>query len=99
LEIRYFNNNKREIPAAVTGAFRINRNPSVEALASFTKIHGYLSGQIEQRMATLDKIKGFPIVKIKDTGNIILSAVLFEKATTDPVPAKLLINMLNNLAK
>jgi len=99
LEIRYFNNNKREIPTAIADAFRINRNPSVDALASFTKIHGYLSGQIEQRMATLDKIKGFPIVKIKDTGNVILSAVLFEKATTDPVPAKLLINMLNNLAK
>ncbi|MDB5110124.1 MAG: glycosyl hydrolase family 2, partial [Mucilaginibacter sp.] len=99
LDIRYFNNNQREKPTVVTDAFRINRDPSVEALASFTKIHGYLSGQVSARMSTLDKIKGFPIVKIKDSqGNAILSAILFEKAVTDPVPAKLLINMLNDLA-
>lgn len=100
LDIRYFNNNQREKPTVVTDAFRINRDPSVVALASFTKIHGYLSGQVSARMATLDKIKGFPIVKIKDgQGKVLLSAVLFEKSVTDPVPAKLLINMLCDLAK
>lgn len=99
LETRNFNNNERELPAVLSGAFRINRSPNVQALASFTKIHGYLSGSIPERMARLDKIKGFPIVKIKDTGSIILSEMMLNKAVTDPVAAKLLVNYLNDLGK
>jgi beta-galactosidase len=100
LEIRYFNNNEREMPSVISGGLSINRSPYVEALASFTKVHGYLQGNVTQRMTRLDKIKGFPIVKIKDgNGDVILSEMLFEKAVTDPVAAKLLINMLNDLAK
>jgi beta-galactosidase len=100
LEMRYFNDDKREMPLVISGAFRINRNPNIEALASFTKVHGYLQGNVEQKMARLDKIKGFPIVIIKDnSGKAILSEILLEKAVTDPVAAKLLINMLNDLAK
>jgi beta-galactosidase len=99
LDTRLFTNNKREMPSVIAGAFRINRDPKVEALASFTKVHGYLQGQIEERMARLDGIRGYPIVKIKDKGSIILSEILVDKAETDPVAAKLLVNMLVDLAK
>jgi beta-galactosidase len=100
LDIRYFNNNKREKPTVIADAFRINRSANVEPLSSFVKIHGYLSSNVEARMKALDKIKGFPLVKIKEgTGRATLSAILFEKADTDPVAAKLLVNVLTELAK
>jgi beta-galactosidase/beta-glucuronidase len=98
LETRYLNNNRREIPSVISGAFRINRAPAVEPLASFVKIHGYLPGEVNERQGRLDKIKGFPLVSIKDKGNVLLSEIRVEKATTDPIAAELLINMLVNLA-
>lgn len=99
LDTRLFTNNKREMPAVISGAFRITRNPKLEAPASFTKVHAYLPGQSEERVALIDGIRGYPIVKIKDGGNAILSELLVEKATTDPVAAKLLVNMLKELTK
>lgn len=99
LDTRNFTNNKRELPAVIDGAFRINRDPKVEALASFTKVHGYLQGQIEERMHRLDGIRGYPIVKINDKGTVILSEMLTDKATTDPIAAKLLVNMLIDLTR
>jgi beta-galactosidase len=99
LETRYLNNNKRESPSVISGAFRINRNPNVEALASFIKIHGYLSGTVNERQSTLDKIKGFPIVKIKDQGTVLLSEIRLEKTLTDPIAGKLLVNMLLDLTR
>jgi beta-galactosidase len=100
LETRYLNNNKRESPAVISGAYRINRNPNVEALASFIKIHGYLPGQVKDRVKRLDEIKGFSIVKIKDhNGEALLSEMMLDKTVTDPVAGKLLVNMLVDLSK
>lgn len=98
METRYFNNNKRENPFAMKNAYKISRDQSVEALASFVKIHGYLEGNMEERAGKLDEIKGFPIVKIRNTGTAILSEMLLEKGTTDPIAGKLFINMLKDLA-
>jgi hypothetical protein len=97
LETRYLNNNKRESPAVLSGAFRINRDANVEALATFSKIHGYLPGDVNARMKRLDQIKGFSIVKIKDHGVALLSEIRLEKAVSDPVAGKLLVNMLLDL--
>lgn len=100
LDIRYFNANKREKPIVINNAFRINRGPNVEALSSFVKIHGYLSSNVASRIKALDKIKGFPLVKIKEgAGNAILSTILFEKSSTDPIAAKLLVNVLIELSR
>ena len=100
LETRYLNNNLRESPAVITGAYRINRSPNVEALASFIKIHGYLSGQVNSRVKRLDQIKGFSIIKIKDhDGEVLLSEIMLDKTVTDPVAGKLLVNMLVDLSK
>ncbi|NOW93639.1 glycoside hydrolase family 2 protein [Mucilaginibacter sp. SG564] len=100
LEIRYLNNNQPESPSVISGAYRINRDAHVEALASFIKIHGYLSGNVNERMRALDKIKGFPIVKINDgKGAVLLSEIRLDKAITDPVAGRLLINMLLDLTR
>ncbi|ANI89982.1 glycosyl hydrolase family 2 [Arachidicoccus ginsenosidimutans] len=100
LDIRYFNDDKNEAPSVCFGAYQINRNANVEALASSVKIHGYLSGSLQRRSATLDKIKGFPIVQITEgEGMAILSTMEFEKGITDPVAEKLLSNILAYLSK
>lgn len=98
LETRYFNNNKRESPAVISAAYRVNRQSGTEALATFSKVHGYLEGDIYERTKKLDEIKGFPIVKINAKGTAILSEVLLTKGNTDPVAGKLFINMLEELA-
>ncbi|MNJ95601.1 Beta-glucuronidase [compost metagenome] len=97
MDTRYFNNNKRENPFAMRSAYKINRDQGVEVLASFVKIHGYLEGNTDERIRKLDDIKGFPIVKIKNTGTAILSEMMLEKGTTDPIAGKLFVNMLKDL--
>ncbi|WEK17808.1 MAG: glycoside hydrolase family 2 TIM barrel-domain containing protein [Candidatus Pedobacter colombiensis] len=98
METRYFNNNKRDNPLVMKSAYKINRDQGIEALASFVKIHGYLEGDMNERTRKLDEIKGFPIVKIKNTGTAILSEMMLEKGTTDPVAGKLFVNMLKDLS-
>jgi hypothetical protein len=100
LETRYFNNNQPEIPTVCSGAFQVTPGAGMEALASSVKVHGYLQGDIYSRRDHLDKMKGYPIVKIKkNKGVIILSTMSLEKGTTDPVAGKLLSNMLVALLK
>ena len=98
LELRYFNNNKREIPVVCRVALQLNRNENVEELASHTKIHGYVQGNMEQRVDYMKTIKGFPIVKIREgKGEALISTMSHEKSSTDPVAARLLANMINSM--
>ncbi|PRD48879.1 glycoside hydrolase family 2 protein [Sphingobacterium haloxyli] len=98
MDLRYFNDNSRENPLVAKSVYQINRGSNIEPLAVFTKVHGYLEGPIEQRIKTLDAMRGFPLVKIKDKkGEVILSEILFHKAKTDPVAGKLLVNLIFNL--
>jgi hypothetical protein len=97
LELRYFNNNKRELPAVCNMSLTINRNNNIDLLASHIRIHGYINGDMEQRSEFMKTIKGFPIVKIKDNGDAIISTMMVEKGITDPVAGKLLSNMVADL--
>ena len=97
LDLRYFNNNRPESPAVCGGSFQIIRQPELSAPASFTRVHGYLQGDIDQRAAALEKLRGFPIVRIQDRGTIILSQVMWDKAATDPIAGRLLSNMIRAL--
>jgi len=96
LELRYFNDNKREVPTVCEAAMKIKRDNHVIELASQAKIHGYIDGSMEQRTKRVSDIKGFPLFKIVDKGEAIVSTMSTEKALTDPVAAKLLMNMLMN---
>jgi hypothetical protein len=86
LELRYFNNNKREIPVVCYSAFKINRNPNVEELANQTKIHGYIEGEMDTRSDYVKTIKGFPLLRITEgKGCALISSMAHEKTTTDPL--------------
>jgi beta-galactosidase len=98
MDLRYFNNNQREPPTVCAGAFRITRGAELTAPVSFTRVHGYLSGDVAQRVAALEKLRGFPILRIGDKGTLFLSQVSLDKAVTDPVAGRLFTNLLKSLA-
>ncbi|HEV2480602.1 MAG TPA: glycoside hydrolase family 2 TIM barrel-domain containing protein, partial [Puia sp.] len=98
LDIRNFYNGKTEPPTVCANAFAVVRGEKLSAPASFTRVHGYLSGDMGQRVAVMEKLRGFPVVRIGDKGVLYLSQVLLEKAVTDPVAGRLFTNMLKSLA-
>jgi hypothetical protein len=97
-DLRYFNNNKPEIPTVCRMAFTVNRHPNVLELANQTKIHGYIHGEMQERSEYVKSIKGFSILRINQGGSVIVSGMNLEKATTDPIAGRLLVNMLNDLS-
>ncbi len=100
LELRYFNNNKREIPTICNTVLKVNRNANIEELANQTKIHGYINGDMTQRSEYVKTIKGYPLLKIHDNkGEATISTMSLEKAVTDPVAGKLLTNIIYDLLK
>lgn len=94
-DIRYFNNNRREIPTVCNAAFKINRNPNVIELANQTKIHGYINGAMAERSEYVKTIKGFPLLKINSGGSAIISTMNLEKSVTDPIAGRLFTNIIN----
>ncbi|MHC1705710.1 MAG: glycoside hydrolase family 2 protein [Tenuifilaceae bacterium] len=97
LDLRYFNNNKTEIPTVCEVAFRVNRDKNVVELANQTKIHGYIVGEMLERSDFVKSIKGFPIIRINKGGSAIISGMRHEKSITDPIAGRLLVNMINAL--
>ena len=51
-----------------------------------------------QRVTAVEKLRGFPVLRIGDKGTLFLSQVLLDKAVTDPVAGRLFTNMLKSLA-
>lgn len=99
LALRYYNDDRAETPTVCAGAFQVNRSPRLETLASSEAVHGYLQGSFAARSRTLDKIKGYPLVRLENgKGRIVLSTMLLGKGATDPLAGKLLANLLTALA-
>jgi beta-galactosidase len=96
-DIRYFNNNKTEVPTVCNAAFKINRSKEVIELANQTKIHGYINGEMKERSEYVKTIKGFPILRINKGGSSIISTMNLEKSVTDPIAGRLFTNMINEL--
>lgn len=101
LELRYFNNNKREIPTACNATLTINRNENLTELAGQMKIHAYLDEKsVEERIRRMNSMRGFTLLQIKEgKGEAMVSTMCTEKAITDPVAGKLLVNMINKTMK
>lgn len=99
LELRYFNNNKREIPQACTATLKVHRHKNVTELAGQMKIHAYIDGRKpEDRIERIESMRGLTMLQIADgKGEAMISTMCTEKATTDPVAGKLVVNMINCL--
>ena len=99
LDLRYFNNNTREIPLACHATLKANRNENVTELAGQMKIHAYIDGgKPEDRIQKIESMRGLTLLQIKDgKGTATVSTLCTEKADTDPIAGKLLVNMINTL--
>jgi hypothetical protein len=50
-----------------------------------------------ERSEYVKTIKGFSILRINKGGSATISGMQLEKATTDPIAGRLLVNMVNDL--
>ncbi len=99
LELRYFNNNKREIPVACTATLKAHRHKNVTELAGQMKIHAYIDGgKPEERIERIESMRGLTMLQIADgKGEALISTMCTEKTATDPIAGKLVVNMINSL--
>ncbi len=99
LDLRYFNNNRREIPLVCNAALKAVRHQNVTELASQMKIHAYIDGgKPEDRIERIESMRGLTLLGIHDgKGDAIVSTMCTEKATTDPIAGRLLVNLINEL--
>ena len=93
------NNNKREIPVACTATLKAHCHKNVTELAGQMKIHAYIDdGKPEDRIERIESMRGLTMLQIADgQGEAIISTMCTEKATTDPIAGKLVVNMINCL--
>lgn len=99
LELRYFNNNKREIPLVCNANLKVLRHEKVKELASQMKIHAYIDdGKPEDRINRIESMRGLTLLQIVEgKGLATVSTMCIEKADTDPVAGRLLVNLINGL--
>ena len=99
LDIRYFNNNQREIPLACTATLKAERADAVKELASQMKIHAYIDGGApEDRIKKIESMRGLTLLEITDgKGKAVVSTIATDKTTTDPVAGRMLANMISTL--
>lgn len=101
LDLRYFNNNKREIPTACHATLKAVRNENVKELASQMKIHAYIDGGApEDRMNKIESMRGLTLLEIADgNGRGMVSTIATDKADTDPIAGHMLTNMVKSLLR
>ena len=95
LELRYFNNGRREIPLACRSVLKAVRDDAVTELASQMKIHAYIDGGTpEDRIARIESMRGLTLMRIDDgTGSAVISTMCTDKAVSDPVAGRILANL------
>lgn len=101
LDLRYFNNNRREIPLACTATLKAPRCEAVTELAGQMKIHAYIDGgKPEDRIRRIESMRGLTLMQIAGgKGKSLVSTMCTEKALTDPIAGRLLVNIINEGAK
>ena len=65
------------------------------------KIHAYIDeGTPEDRLRKINSMRGFTLLQINEgKGQAMISTISTEKAVTDPVAGKILVNMINTMLK
>ena len=101
MELRYWNNDRREIPLVCNATLKTKRCPEVEELAGQMKIHAYIDGgKPEDRIRRIDQMRGFTLLRIHEgKGQVLVSTMCTEKAATDPIAAQLLLNLIQSPTK
>ncbi|BDD05146.1 glycoside hydrolase family 2 protein [Aureibacter tunicatorum] len=95
MEMSWWTMGENEVLGIVRRSFCIDPDSkSVKPLATFIRTHSYLMGASKY----LPKYSGAPMVEIDKGGNVIIASELeLNTAENDPIPAKLLVNVLDYL--
>lgn len=99
LELRYFNNDEQKIPTVCNAVLNVSRNKNVLELANHMKVHNYIQPvKPADRIEYYNKIAGLTLFQVKESKGIVtVSTMCTEKADTDPIAGKLLLNLINDL--
>ncbi|HXC35527.1 MAG TPA: glycoside hydrolase family 2 TIM barrel-domain containing protein [Candidatus Acidoferrales bacterium] len=94
LDIAWFDRGGRRVPIACSGVYQIARDQTaMSALADQCDLHGYLN-----EPSQIEKYAGSPLVEIRiGKGHLIASELNFDSASNDPIPRRLLSNIINCL--
>ena len=100
MDMRYYNDGTAALPAVCRTALKSKRCPQVEELAGYMDIHAYIDARPDVRMKQLDAIRGFSLERISSgSGSAMVSTICTEKAASDPLAARLLVNILSDAKK
>lgn len=101
LDLRYFNNERREIPTACHTTIMANRSDSLIELASQMKIHAYIDGgDLDERIKKIESMRGLSLMEIESgNGRVIVSTMATDKAATDPIAARIVSNIIHYLSE
>ena len=96
MELRYWNDDCREMPRVCSATLKTVRSENVDELAGQMKIHAYIDGgKPEDRIRRIEQMRGYTLLRIHaGRGSAIVSTLCTEKATTDPIAAQMLYNIL-----
>lgn len=96
LDLRYFNNGRREIPLACNAVYKVVRHDNVRELASQMKIHAYIDGgKPEDRIAKIESMRGLTLFEITDNeGKGLVSTICVDKGASDPIAGRVLVNII-----
>lgn len=72
LDLRYFNDNKGELPAVCKDALIVKRGPQLEVLAKHINVHGYIKGEMAERAEYMSPTQGTTLVNICQGGTLYL---------------------------
>ena len=97
MELRYWNNDLREMPRVCTATLKTVRSTHVDELAGQMKIHAYIDGgKPEDRIQRIEQMRGYTLVRIHaGKGSALVSTLCTEKSSTDPIAAQMLFNLLS----
>jgi hypothetical protein len=97
LELAWWQQEGRERPRACRRSFRLKSTENVTALCTYLRPHTGLGSNKE---AYLEEMSGIPLMEIKEKkGRLIASEMETNEGDKDPVAARLLLNLIDELLK
>ena len=93
-DLQWWNVEPGKTPYACRRSFRLKDHPGAEALATYLRVHWYMSNPPEQ----LKDMSGTPLFEVAlGKGRIVVCEMELEAAARDPLAGRLLRNLISSL--
>jgi hypothetical protein len=95
-DLQWWNVEPGKTPYACRRSFRLKDHPGAEALATYLRVHWYMSNPPEQ----LKDMSGTPLFEVAlGRGRIVVCEMELEAAARDPLAGRLLRNLISSLGR